>query len=184
VSLCNRQLVEGDVKARGHNPCGSGFRAGVVAAELRSRLDLRGGTANTESGSTKVRNKHHSPEQLTPCSRSPVGGGLRESVEGEWSFIWAVMHAQSDAVGGAWRICEGTDTGATLSPRVDVSSCWVRELAVKMPDGCEADSGCPRMRLMLTIILDMALWDTSVASMVPHLSAQSILCEPNANQFI
>ena len=84
-----------------------------------------------------------------------------EKKEGWWSgslsFIWAVMHAQSDAVGGAWRICEGTDTGATLSPRVDVSSCWVRELAVKMPDGCEADSGCPRMRLMLTIILDMAL---------------------------
>ena len=82
MSLCNRQLVEGDVKARGHNPCGSGFRAGVVAAELRSRLDLRGGTANTESGSTKVRNKHHSPEQLTPCSRSHMGGLLAEAAYG------------------------------------------------------------------------------------------------------
>lgn len=53
-------------------------------------------------------------------------------------------------------MCQGTDAGAKLSPRDDLSSCWVRELIVKVLD-CKADcegevaSSCLQMGLMLTL---------------------------------
>ena len=50
-----------------------------------------------------------------------MGGGLRESVEGEWSFIWAVTHVQRDSVGAV-----AVDAEAVLSPRDDVWSLCLR----------------------------------------------------------